>query len=106
MSQTSKVQLAGRLVEIGGGVLRDAVSKPKVTDIQTAPPSTAAFTKRWLTDALCSGTPGAAVVDYHLGDVDNGSNARQALTVIYNDAGQAAGLPARMFAKYTGTFKQ
>lgn len=54
---------------------------------------------RWLTDALCAGTPSAEVVGHQFGEPDEGTTNRRRLTVAYNDAGRAAGLPERLFCK-------
>lgn len=106
MSVATKARLAGRMTEIGVGCIKDAITRPKSTDPNVAPPSTAALTNPWLTGALCGQTPGAEVTGFTLGELDLGSNARQPLTVTYNPLGREAKLPTQMFAKFTGNFKQ
>jgi hypothetical protein len=57
------------------------------------------ITDEWLTDALCGNAPGAKVTGHELGSVDNGSSNRRKIAIRYNEAGQAAGLPASAFCK-------
>jgi hypothetical protein len=61
-------------------------------------------TDQWLTAVLCKNVPGAAVVSHRLGEVDDGSSNRRRISVVYNEAGQAAGLPAAFFCKATHGF--
>jgi Phosphotransferase enzyme family len=104
--QVTKAKLAARMVEIGGGSLKDAWKKPVATNATIAPRSSEALTREWLTGALCRSEPEAQVVDFTLGEIDHGSNARQAVSVRYNEAGEQAGLPRTMFAKSTPKFTQ
>lgn len=57
------------------------------------------ITPEWLTDVLCRDAPGAKVVDFALGEADNGTSNRRKIAVRYNAAGQAAGLPDKLFCK-------
>jgi hypothetical protein len=58
------------------------------------------ITAEWLTDVLCRDVPGARVVDFDLGGVDDGSSNRRKIALRYNEAGQAAPrLPASVFCK-------
>lgn len=58
------------------------------------------ITAEWLTDVLCRDVPGAEVVEFELGGVDNGSSNRRKIAIRYNEAGQAAPqLPASVFCK-------
>jgi thiamine kinase-like enzyme len=57
------------------------------------------ITPQWLTEVLCDRHPGCEVVDYRLGEPDNGTSARRRIYLEYNRFGQEAGLPASIFAK-------
>ncbi len=65
------------------------------------PQSYEAINAGWLADVLCAGTPGYAVTGHHLGPPDEGTNNRRRIFLEYNEAGQAAGLPASVFCKST-----
>ncbi|WP_139043278.1 phosphotransferase [Mycobacterium lentiflavum] len=67
------------------------------------PPSAEAITTAWLTSVLCSQVGGARVVEVRVSRGDNGTSARRAIDVVYNDAGAAAGLPTKLFSKSTAT---
>jgi hypothetical protein len=58
-----------------------------------------AITDEWLTNILCGGHSGAKVVAHRLDVVDNGNSNRRRIFIDYNEAGRAAGLPARVFCK-------
>jgi len=63
------------------------------------PLSFEAMSPQWLSKVLCKDVPGAQVMSRQLGPVDNGSSNRRKLQVTYNDAGQQAGLPSKLFCK-------
>lgn len=71
----------------------------QVRTADQVPTSYEAITAEWLTDVLCRGAPGARVVSFELGPVDDGSSNRRRITLHYNAAGEAAGLPATVFCK-------
>lgn len=71
----------------------------KVTAVVDLPRSYEELTEDWMTEALCRDVPGARVVSVNLGPPDNGSSNRRRITVVYNAAGQAAGLPEQLFCK-------
>jgi len=48
---------------------------------------------------MCSGHPGAQVVDFTVGAGSDGTTARRPLVVTYNDIGNAAGLPTALYTK-------
>lgn len=73
----------------------------KVTSTRDLPLSYEALTAEWLTDALGSAHPGAQVTHFELGPVDSGSANRRKIAVAWNAAGNAAGLPTRLFCKAT-----
>jgi thiamine kinase-like enzyme len=77
----------------------------RVTSRSQVPPSYAAITTEWLTDVLCHNTQGAQVVSHKLGVRDDGSANRRRIFVTYNDAGNAARLPASVFCKAAETLQ-
>lgn len=86
-------------------IAKEALTNPRPTNLREVPPSTAHLTNEWLTLALCDGTVGARVVDHEVSGRDDGTSSRARLTVRYNDAGQAAGLPTALFTKSGPDFK-
>lgn len=82
----------------------ERVSKPHPLTLRQVPPGPDHVTREWLTLALCDGVPGAEVTSFRFGTRDDGATARCALTVQYNEAGRAAGLPEDLFTKSTPTF--
>ncbi|MFN3472483.1 MAG: aminoglycoside phosphotransferase family protein [Blastomonas sp.] len=70
-----------------------------VTRANQVPPSYEAITAEWLTDVLCSGHPGAKVIDFAFDARDDGSSNRRRIWPTYNAAGEAANLPASVFCK-------
>ena len=83
----------------------ERLTNPRPTTLREVPPTPDHLTREWLTLALCDGVPGAEVVSWALSDRDSGTSSRQRLTVTYNDAGTAAGLPVHLFTKSGPTFK-
>lgn len=73
----------------------------KLQDSAQLPAAFDDITPRWLTGALCTGHPGAEIVEHHLDPFEHGTTNRTRLRVTYNDAGTRAGLPTRLFCKAT-----
>lgn len=65
------------------------------------PASPDRLTTQWLTAALCAQHPEARVESFTLTGGSDGTSSRRGLTVEYNEAGRAAGLPSRLFTKST-----
>jgi len=72
---------------------RKAVSRSDI------PLSYESITNEWLTEVLCSNTPGAVVQSHSLGPKDDGSSNRRKISLAYNRPGTDAGLPTALFAK-------
>lgn len=72
---------------------------PQASKVGDIVPTVEAITCAWLTDVLCRETAAAAVVDFDTARVSAGTHARHRLTITYNDAGAAAGLPTSLFTK-------
>jgi len=71
----------------------------KVYDPAVLPVSFDDITAQWLTGTLCREHPGAEVVDWRAESVEQGTTNRVRLHVVYNAAGQNAGLPTLLFCK-------
>ncbi|MEJ7935277.1 hypothetical protein WG907_13565 [Sphingobium sp. AN558] len=69
------------------------------------PTSYKAITREWLAAVLCGNAPGAAVTDFRFDERDDGSSNRRRIFLHYNEAGQAAGLPATVFCKAAETLE-
>ncbi|TWG91688.1 putative aminoglycoside phosphotransferase [Nocardioides sp. J9] len=72
---------------------------PRLDRPGAVPPRAEAITAEWLTRVLCTDAPGAAVTDFRVLGGSDGTSSRRAIEVTYNAAGQAAGLPTRLFSK-------
>jgi thiamine kinase-like enzyme len=99
------LDLAAMTCRIAYHIAKEKLTNPRPTSLREVPPSPAHLTNEWLTLALCDGTAGAEVVDHKVFGRDDGTSSRARLTVRYNDAGQAAGLPTALFTKSGPTFK-
>lgn len=58
-----------------------------------------AMTCEWLSAIVCRDAPGAAVTGFRFDVRDDGSSNRRRIFLDYNAAGQAAGLPGKLFCK-------
>lgn len=76
---------------------------PRLLDRSDVPGTPDVLTVDWLTDALCLGHRGARVESFEHGDQYNGTTSGRRLRLHYNDAGRDAGLPERLFAKFSPT---
>lgn len=70
-----------------------------VTRAEEIPARYECITDAWLTDVLCRDIPGAEVTGHRLDVPDDGANNRRRIFLTYNEAGNAAGLPASVFCK-------
>ncbi|WP_406266134.1 aminoglycoside phosphotransferase family protein [Nocardia sp. NBC_00881] len=91
---------------IGGHVAKESLARPRARVATDVPVTGREVTAEWLTAVLCAGHPGAEVEAFDTQDVSAGTSTRWKLSVSYNDAGRAAGLPEQLFAKTTAGFKQ
>src|SRR5271163_4444801 len=94
-----KSAMARQVAALTGHVLAEKLRPRRPTDLAEVPASPEALTTEWLTAALCSGHPAARVSGFTIGAGSEGSTSRAPLTVAYNAAGRAAGLPVEVFAK-------
>lgn len=91
--------------KIGTAIALEKLTAYRAATRDDVPQSAEAMTPAWLTAVLCRDVPGAAVTDVELTGGSDGTTSRRALRVTYNGAGEAAGLPTRIFAKTTPFFR-
>lgn len=101
MSVREKGRAVALTTRIAGHYLRDRVGRSAPTRIEEVPPSPEKLTPEWLTAALCAEHPDARVESFALTEGSDGTSSRRGLTVEYNEAGRAAGLPSTLFTKST-----
>ena len=108
MTALSRLQqnarLAATIGQIGKHVLWERVSNARPRRPPGVPASTESLTTDWLTAVLCRNHPGARVTSVQLGIASSGSSDRRAFSVTYNEAGQQANLPTRLFNKCSKGF--
>jgi hypothetical protein len=78
----------------GGGARAGLPSAPRELD------------PAWLTAVLCARVPGARVEAVQAEPASVGTTTRARLHIAYNEEGRAAGLPERVFAKFTASLTQ
>jgi Ser/Thr protein kinase RdoA (MazF antagonist) len=99
-----RIELVRMTARVARSVVAERVTRPRPTTLREVPPGPESLTREWLTLALCDGVPGAEVTSFRFGDRHSGATARCHLTVEYNAAGRAVGLPEHLFTKSTPTF--
>lgn len=105
MSIGEKSRAAVLTARIGGHYLREVIHRKASTRLDEVPAAPEFLTEQWLTAALCGEHPAARVDSFTLTEGSNGTSSRRGLTVRYNEAGVAAGLPTRLFTKSTRALK-
>jgi thiamine kinase-like enzyme len=99
-----KLRMVGDTASIASSIAWERLGpSPRLITAEAVPPSAEAITPQWLTSVLCRNVDGARVLDVQVIGGDNGTSARRALVVHYNDAGVQAQLPSRLFSKSTAT---
>jgi hypothetical protein len=88
---------------MGAHVIWDHLVRPMAVTADDVPWGVEAMTNEWLTAVLGRELRDARVVSFALGGGHEGSSVRRQLSVQWNAAGQAAGLPERFFTKATPT---
>jgi len=94
-----RIALGARAMGVLGCALAEKVRPPSPRTVDDVPISGADVTPEWLTAVLCADVPGAQVLSFSNPGGSSGSTERLALRVVYNDAGQRAGLPTELFTK-------
>ncbi|MEU4344510.1 aminoglycoside phosphotransferase family protein [Nocardia sp. NPDC023852] len=105
MSKVTKTRVLGIAGRIATHAIRERLLPARPTALTEVPRSPEFLTTEWLTHALCRAVPGAEVSSFTLGSGSDGSTSRRAVTIEYNAAGSAAGLPVDVFTKSTPTFR-
>ena len=99
-----KLGMGAETARIMSSILWERLGPPtRLSTAEVDSPSAESITPEWLTLVLCRNVLGARVVDVEIIGGDNGTSARRAMTVRYNDAGVQAQLPSRLFSKSTAT---
>lgn len=101
VSVREKGRAVGLTTRIAGYYLRDVIRRTAPTELAEVPAAPELLTEQWLTAALCAQHPLARVESFTLTEGSNGTSSRRGLTVRYNEAGVAAGLPTELFTKST-----
>jgi hypothetical protein len=78
---------------------------PPLNSAADVPGTPDVLTTGWLTDVLCDGHRGATVESFEHGSQYNGTTSGRRLRIRYNEAGRSAGLPERLFAKFSPTVR-
>ena len=99
LQRDPRVALGVQAMGVLGCALVEKVHSPTPRTVDDVPISGADVTPEWLTAVLCRGTPGARVLSFTNPGGSSGSTERLALRVVYNDAGNQAGLPTELFTK-------
>ncbi len=103
----TEVDQEARLDEVKRAIEEEEREHPPLRSPADVPGTADAITTEWLTMVLCEGHEGAAVdsveVDHGNDWRHDGVGAGRRVTVTYNDAGKAAGLPQHLWAKYSPT---
>lgn len=83
--------------------MHERLTRARATALGDVPGRAEAVSVDWLSAVLCADTPGASVTRFLVGPRDDGTTSRSAMVVDYNDVGQEAGLPTRLFVKCSAT---
>jgi hypothetical protein len=94
-----KLALAGKAMVVSAHGLAEKATRPVARTLDEVPISAATVTTEWLTAVLCRNVAGARVVGFSSPGGSSGSTERMALRVVYNEAGQRAGLPIELYTK-------
>lgn len=86
---------------VSAHVIWDYHFRPVAHSQDEVPWSAEAISPQWLSDVLCRGHDGARVESVTSDGGSDGSSVRRRITVGYNKAGKASGLPEHLFAKTT-----
>lgn len=97
-----QLKMAGEMLRLGAVSADERLrGLAPVTRADQVPANVGQLTPEWLTAVLTDGTHGAVVEKFELGEGSDGTSSRRAITVYWNDAGLAAGLPRDVYSKST-----
>lgn len=88
---------------IAAHALWDQMIRPAAVSADDVPWHAEAITAEWITSVLGGSVPGAVAEQAKIVGGDDGSSVRRGIAVRWNEAGTAASLPNRLFAKSTPT---
>jgi len=83
--------------------LWDNLVRPDISNPDDVPWHGEALTPLWLSSIVGGDVSGAEAISVNVVSGDNGSSARRIIAIDWNDKGQAAHLPERLFSKSTPT---
>jgi len=106
MPAPTKAGLAKKAAIVAAATLAEKIRRPVPRTRDDVPRNGTELTREWLQDVLCAGTPGARVESFEIIPGTSQTTTRAAVRVRYNDAGEAAGLPTKLFTKSTTGFSQ
>lgn len=101
MTVSEFARLAPWIARFGAARFLENMTNYRATSLNDVPQSAEAITPEWLTLAICRDVPGARVLSVRAFGGSDGTTSRRALEVAYNEAGQRAGMPTRLFTKAT-----
>ncbi len=91
LSVEAKLSLVGQATRVVLHRGAEVVARSRPARVGEVPIRVENLTAEWLSAALCSRVPGAAVTGFELGAGSSGTSDRRGLTVEYNNVGTAAG---------------
>ena len=103
---TTKAAAARRVAGVLFAEVRERVGRSRPLLAGAVPRSPEQIDAEWLSAVLCPRAEGARVMSVQTGGGSSGTTSRRVLELSYNEAGLAAGLPTRVFAKCTSTLAQ
>jgi hypothetical protein len=80
---------------------RERASQRKAVTLDDIPFSYELITTKWITATIGRHCSGAVATSFQLGPEDDGTSNRRHISIEWNDAGKAAGLPSSVFCKAT-----
>ncbi|MCX5206397.1 aminoglycoside phosphotransferase family protein [Streptomyces sp. NBC_00237] len=101
MAGSAAREILGNLVRIGSAAAGEAVRTVPARRAGDVPVRPGEVNPVWLTAVLCAEHPGATVTGCEVVPVSSGTSSRFRISVTYDEAGVAAGLPTRVFVKST-----
>jgi hypothetical protein len=88
---------------VAAHVVWDGLVRPAAREASEVPWCAEAITPEWITAVMAAQVPGARALEVSASGGHAGSSVRREVHVRWNEAGEAAGLATRLFAKTTPT---
>lgn len=100
MALKDQLSVAAMVGQVAATVALERVGPgPRLDHAGAVPPRAESLTREWITAALGAGVPGAEAVRFEILGGSDGTSSRRAIEVVWNEAGNRAGLPTRLFSK-------